>query len=197
MPLSLAFGVRWSGDPRRGRVRFLGAAGGQLWNGRRGKCGIGDGGEVFLVAGVLFPLSMATSKVKSMLRCARGPHPPFGHLLPQAGEGLLSPLTMPSGSALLLRSGRRWRGAPDEGASGASCFCRGRGFRRSYVGGSGCLSGSRASMASARISPVTEIGRAHVLTPVTNAHLVCRLLLEKKKQIENTTESVLVTTKKD
>src|SRR3546814_10884735 len=26
-----------------------------------------------------------------------------------------------------------------------------------------------------------EIGRAHVRTPVTNAHLVCRLLLEKKK----------------
>src|SRR3546814_7510065 len=25
---------------------------------------------------------------------------------------------------------------------------------------------------------VTEIGRAHVCTPVTNAHLVCRLLLE-------------------
>src|SRR3546814_7431760 len=28
-----------------------------------------------------------------------------------------------------------------------------------------------------------EIGRAHVCTPVTNAHLVCRLLLEKKKHI--------------
>src|SRR3546814_10925531 len=28
-----------------------------------------------------------------------------------------------------------------------------------------------------------EIGRAHVLTPVTNAHLVCRLLLEQTKQI--------------
>src|SRR3546814_3959837 len=28
---------------------------------------------------------------------------------------------------------------------------------------------------------VGEIGRAHVGTPVTNAHLVCRLLLEKKK----------------
>src|SRR3546814_1107004 len=28
---------------------------------------------------------------------------------------------------------------------------------------------------------VHEIGRAHVLTPVTNAHIVCRLLLEKKK----------------
>src|SRR3546814_10835238 len=27
-----------------------------------------------------------------------------------------------------------------------------------------------------------EIGRAHVGTPVTNAHLVCRLLLDKKKQ---------------
>src|SRR3546814_2093505 len=26
-----------------------------------------------------------------------------------------------------------------------------------------------------------QIGRAHVRTPVTNAHIVCRLLLEKKK----------------
>src|SRR3546814_2977258 len=30
-----------------------------------------------------------------------------------------------------------------------------------------------------------EIGRAHVEPPVTNAHLVCRLLLEKKKQDAN------------
>src|SRR3546814_6370592 len=30
-----------------------------------------------------------------------------------------------------------------------------------------------------------QIGRAHVLTPVTNAHLVCRLLLEKKKNKHN------------
>src|SRR3546814_1107604 len=28
--------------------------------------------------------------------------------------------------------------------------------------------------------PAGEIGRAHVCTPVTNAHLVCRLLLERK-----------------
>src|SRR3546814_6232560 len=28
-----------------------------------------------------------------------------------------------------------------------------------------------------------QIGRAHVCTPVTNAHLVCRLLLEKKQLI--------------
>src|SRR3546814_8007504 len=32
-----------------------------------------------------------------------------------------------------------------------------------------------------RRAVIVEIGRAHVLTPVTNAHLVCRLLLEKKK----------------
>src|SRR3546814_1686824 len=31
-----------------------------------------------------------------------------------------------------------------------------------------------------------EIGRAHVWTPVTNAHLVCRLLLEKKKKLTST-----------
>src|SRR3546814_6904255 len=30
-----------------------------------------------------------------------------------------------------------------------------------------------------------EIGRAHVCTPVTNAHLVCRLLLEQKNQKTN------------
>src|SRR3546814_8269416 len=28
--------------------------------------------------------------------------------------------------------------------------------------------------------PLLEIGRAHVRTQVTNAHIVCRLLLEKK-----------------
>src|SRR3546814_9088485 len=29
---------------------------------------------------------------------------------------------------------------------------------------------------------IVQIGRAHVCTPVTNSHLVCRLLLEKKKK---------------
>src|SRR3546814_6629994 len=38
----------------------------------------------------------------------------------------------------------------------------------------------RAAGASAKRQ---QIGRAHVLTPVTNAHLVCRLLLEKKTVI--------------
>src|SRR3546814_3855310 len=31
------------------------------------------------------------------------------------------------------------------------------------------------------MAALAEIGRAHVCTPVTNAHLVCRLLLEQKK----------------
>src|SRR3546814_10430612 len=30
------------------------------------------------------------------------------------------------------------------------------------------------------LPPAEKIGRAHVCTPVTNAHLVCRLLLEKQ-----------------
>src|SRR3546814_6219112 len=33
-----------------------------------------------------------------------------------------------------------------------------------------------------QLQAALQIGRAHVWTPVTNAHLVCRLLLEKKKQ---------------
>src|SRR3546814_6753266 len=36
----------------------------------------------------------------------------------------------------------------------------------------------------ATLSPNGKIGRAHVCTPVTNAHLVCRLLLEKNKRKE-------------
>src|SRR3546814_3719947 len=31
------------------------------------------------------------------------------------------------------------------------------------------------------VGSLLQIGRAHVRTPVTNAHLVCRLLLEHKK----------------
>src|SRR3546814_5381624 len=39
-----------------------------------------------------------------------------------------------------------------------------------------------------RPHPGEEIGRAHVCTPVTNAHLVCRLLLEKT---QHTTTSLI------
>src|SRR3546814_8322129 len=36
-------------------------------------------------------------------------------------------------------------------------------------------------------SKMKQIGRAHVCTPVTNAHLVCRLLLEKKNKTKEQT----------
>src|SRR3546814_3888619 len=36
-----------------------------------------------------------------------------------------------------------------------------------------------------RRAAIIEIGRAHVCTPVTNAHLVCRLLLEKKNTVSS------------
>src|SRR3546814_1688846 len=42
------------------------------------------------------------------------------------------------------------------------------------------VSGSGAREAYAYMAGLVQIGRAHVGTPVTNAHLVCRLLLEKK-----------------
>src|SRR3546814_7557601 len=43
-----------------------------------------------------------------------------------------------------------------------------------------------------------EIGRAHVSTPVTNAHLVCRLMLEKKKNNKDkrTTQTEATITRK-
>src|SRR3546814_2374162 len=44
------------------------------------------------------------------------------------------------------------------------------------------LAGS-AAVAQAQETFINKIGRAHVLTPVTNAHIVCRLMLEKKKTI--------------
>src|SRR3546814_6926300 len=37
------------------------------------------------------------------------------------------------------------------------------------------------------VSGQAEIGRAHVRTPVTNAHHVCRLLLDKKKHKKSST----------
>src|SRR3546814_7441307 len=42
------------------------------------------------------------------------------------------------------------------------------------------VSGASAGRLCDRYGAANEIGRAHVCTPVTNAHLVCRLLLEKK-----------------
>src|SRR3546814_7484427 len=41
--------------------------------------------------------------------------------------------------------------------------------------------GAAVNVGNPHIVFFVPIGRAHVRTPVTNAHLVCRFLLEKKK----------------
>src|SRR3546814_10245944 len=41
-----------------------------------------------------------------------------------------------------------------------------------------------------RATPSSAIGRAHVCTPVTHEHLVCRLLLEKKKKAHTAKRSI-------
>src|SRR3546814_9442039 len=43
------------------------------------------------------------------------------------------------------------------------------------------LRSSSLRLSSIRSAASWQIGRAHVCTPVTNAHLVCRLLLEQTK----------------
>src|SRR3546814_3827256 len=87
----------------------------------------------------------------------------------------------------------RWRFAPATGkkskpmsvrmalAKLCACTCGGA------IIGSGAMQITDVPKARAQVqscSPCVakkkEIGRAHVRTPVTNAHLVCRLLLEKK-----------------
>src|SRR3546814_8706256 len=61
------------------------------------------------------------------------------------------------------------------------------GIRQRHIAAEGeltsdlALRAAQEALANAGVEPHEEIGRAHVLTPVTNAHLVCRLLLEKKK----------------
>src|SRR3546814_6475590 len=50
-------------------------------------------------------------------------------------------------------------------------------FMRQMIG-----SMRQAGLAEDVFGSRAKIGRAHVCTPVTTAHIVCRLLLEKKKQ---------------
>src|SRR3546814_2689188 len=76
----------------------------------------------------------------------------------------------------LFRSYHGWRGGTDRRAQrpGAPPHRAGRRSVRRFAG---------------RALARWQIGRAHVCTPVTNAHLVCRLLLETKKvrqELKNT-----------
>src|SRR3546814_9664165 len=81
----------------------------------------------------------------------------------------------------------------DRGLPVATIFCDSRGMLVARI-----VSLRRANIfpvhhyrhiiSTSRIHEVrSEIGRAHVCTPVTNAHLVCRLLLEKNNIKSNTT----------
>src|SRR3546814_8619156 len=47
----------------------------------------------------------------------------------------------------------------------------------------------RPAVYSPRLVRRPEIGRAHVCTPVTNAHLVCSLMLEKKNHRDHTNKN--------
>src|SRR3546814_10759591 len=53
------------------------------------------------------------------------------------------------------------------------------GGARFQIAASVYLTGLPANTKMSHSKVVAEIGRAHVCTPVTNAHLVCRLLVEK------------------
>src|SRR3546814_6926927 len=91
---------------------------------------------------------------------------------PAAGAG--SPHRLPRPQQVGGLRSLRKRAAGSEAARSSSTGAGAR-PRHAITLHSGCgLPGS---------NPLSEeIGRAHVRTPVTNAHLVCRLLLEKKKR---------------
>src|SRR3546814_8009706 len=87
--------------------------------------------------------------------------------------GVPDPARHRDGGGVRGRSARRWRRAqarPGQGGGGGQ-GCADTELRRGRTGGRGAATGGLRR---------GEIGRAHVRTPVTNAHLVCRLLLEKK-----------------
>src|SRR3546814_2864773 len=73
---------------------------------------------------------------------------------------------------------RRERRAPSSSFPACAMNAAAR-RRRPTAGGGPRLPRPRARAGRAGAHP-GQIGRAHVCTPVTNAHLVCRLLLEKK-----------------
>src|SRR3546814_6949144 len=53
------------------------------------------------------------------------------------------------------------------------------------------LTASGVDVIRVGMGPTPKIGRAHGRTPVTNAHLVCRILLENKKTLNNHLHTVL------
>src|SRR3546814_6720409 len=87
----------------------------------------------------------------------------------------------------LFRSARPERSTAIRGASGAalstaSCSVAPTSTWSARVRLSASASASVAPLVNTSRAPDhAQIGRAHVCTPVTNAHLVCRLLLDKQQ----------------
>src|SRR3546814_5613679 len=77
------------------------------------------------------------------------------------------------------RKGSRFRG-PLSGSSGDGSVLQEVGHMALVFRAVVAALAARATVAPAFAVATGKIGRAHVCTPVTNAHLVCRLLLEKK-----------------
>src|SRR3546814_9105896 len=65
------------------------------------------------------------------------------------------------------------------------------------IGANAQAAGIRTVEAGAGDVDARKNGRAHVCTPVTNAHLVCRLLLDKQTERRNTQIKLLTRTSKD
>src|SRR3546814_6882962 len=80
-------------------------------------------------------------------------------------------------AALILWLFTRHRGA----ALTARVAAAGRLALSNYLGSSLLMCAIFYGWGLGLFGHVPQIGRAHVRTPVTNAHLVCRLLLEKQK----------------
>src|SRR3546814_10099348 len=87
------------------------------------------------------------------------------HFLPEIGDATLARIVSPLGA--------------DIAACVASATCPGVGVGEELSAVPELrLAGTPMLLVNPRQPVTTEIGRAHVRTPVTNANLVCRLLLE-------------------
>src|SRR3546814_2271313 len=66
-------------------------------------------------------------------------------------------------------------------------LCRKEGIAQSlyYTWSKAFMEAGKRRLAGDTARAATKIGSAHVCTPVTNAHLVCRLLLEKKRSLSS------------
>src|SRR3546814_6443918 len=76
------------------------------------------------------------------------------------------------------------RSLPHLGFEGISGVRVGKAFRFDLEAPDDATATAHADEVTRRFL-INQIGRAHVCTPVTNAHLVCRLLLEKQKTQTN------------